>query len=272
MAATAPADMAEWLAPTRLIDSDHPKVVERAHDIIDGAGDEVQRALLIYFFVRDAIKFGVPVKLDMLKASEVLALGYACATPKTTLFVALLRAVGIPARMHMVSINMAVNAGFGMPANVYGDHAYAEVFLHGCWFKLDSYAVDAPLFAAARARLKALGWRQGYGIHRRGINEWDGMSDSFCQYLVRGTETTPRGPRDVLRIEGPLKHAATAGVTRDSPQSDADFGVVKDMEDFKTRVVGSPFAKLRAPQFRLPFFFSSAVCNMRIAAVRAGKN
>jgi hypothetical protein len=32
--------------------------------------------------------------------------------------------------------------------------------------------VDAPLFAAARAKLKALNMRQGFGIHRRGINEW----------------------------------------------------------------------------------------------------
>ena len=43
------------------------------------------------------------------------------------------------------------------------------------------------------------------------------------------------------------------------------------MDDFKARVVGSPFAKLRTPQFRVPFFFLSALCNMRIAAVRAGK-
>ena len=52
------------------------------------------------------------------------------------------------------------------------------------------------------------------------------MSDSFCQYLVRGTENAPRGPRDVARVEGPLRHGGAAGVTRDSPQSDADFGVV----------------------------------------------
>jgi hypothetical protein len=44
----------------------------------------------------------LPRPADMMKASEVMALGCGFSIPKTTLFVALLRAVGIPARMHMV--------------------------------------------------------------------------------------------------------------------------------------------------------------------------
>jgi hypothetical protein len=59
-----------------------------------------------------------------------------------------------------------------LPFQPLPDHAYTEVFLRRHWLKLDSYTVDAPLFAAARAKLKALNMRQGFGIHRRGINEW----------------------------------------------------------------------------------------------------
>jgi hypothetical protein len=57
------------------------------------------------------------------------------------------------------------------------------------------------------------------------------MSDSFVQYLVRGTETAPRGSKDVVRVEGPLKHRGKAGVTEDMPQSDNDFGVVRGGAD-----------------------------------------
>jgi hypothetical protein len=73
------------------------------------------------------------------------------------------------------------------------DHAYAEVFLRRHWLKLDSYTIDAPLFAAARAKLKAAGLRQGFGIHRRGINEW-------CGGGWGGWGRAGRGPRG-LRVE-----------------------------------------------------------------------
>ncbi|KIZ05619.1 hypothetical protein MNEG_2341 [Monoraphidium neglectum] len=264
--------MDEWLQPTRLIDCGHPKVVAAAATATEGAGDDVQKALLLYFFVRDAIKFGIPAKFDNLKASEVLSLGYGFCNPKATLFVALLRAARIPARIHMVSINMAVNAGYGMPDNVYGDHAYTEVFLDSQWVKLDSYVVDAPLFAAAQSKIKQLGWVQGYGVHSKGVNDWDGLSDSFCQYVgVRAAAEAPRGAQEAHRVAGELRHQGKAGVHRDMPQSDADFGVVQDLDDFTARVVGSPFALLRTVKFRVPFFFLSALVNRRIQAVRSGK-
>ncbi|KAI8470794.1 MAG: hypothetical protein J3K34DRAFT_521102 [Monoraphidium minutum] len=289
--------MEEWLQPTRLIDCGHPRVVEAAGAATEGAGDAGQKALLLYFFVRDAIKYGVATKFDMLKASEVLELGYGGAIPKTTLFVALLRACRIPARMRMVSLNFAVNAGYGMPDNVYGDHAYTEVFLEGMWIKLDSYIIDSPLYASASSKIKTLGWAQGYGVHAQGANEWDGFSDSFVQYVAPAiTADEPRGarqasfarraahgarradrppaaraPRCVLKVSGELRHSGAAGVHRDMPQTDADFGVVVDMEDFKARVKGSPFEGLRSMKMRVPLVFMAAGWNKRIAAARAGK-
>jgi transglutaminase-like putative cysteine protease len=44
----------------------------------------------------------------MLPASAVIRAGVGFCNPKSTLFVALLRGAGIPARQHMVSINMNV--------------------------------------------------------------------------------------------------------------------------------------------------------------------
>lgn len=67
---------------------------------------------------------------------------------------------------------------------MYGDHAISEVLLDGEWHKVDSYTVDAPLFAAGQARLAAEGGTMGWGVHKDGVNDWDGRSDSFVQYIM----------------------------------------------------------------------------------------
>jgi hypothetical protein len=74
--------------------------------------------------------------------------------------------------------------GLGPPTGVYGDHAISEVLLEGVWHKVDSYTVDAPLYAAAQARLAAEGGVMGWGVHKEGVNDWDGRSDSFVQYIM----------------------------------------------------------------------------------------
>lgn len=77
---------------------------------------------------------------------------------------------------------------------MYGDHAISEVLLDGEWHKVDSYTVDAPLFAAGQARLAAEGGTMGWGVHKDGINDWDGRSHSFVQYIM------PAGrPQDMQR-------------------------------------------------------------------------
>jgi len=61
--------------------------------------DTVSRIKAIYNFVRDEIKFGYNVS-DEIPASEVLKDGYGQCNTKATLLMALLRATGIPNRIH----------------------------------------------------------------------------------------------------------------------------------------------------------------------------
>lgn len=61
--------------------------------------DEFHRIQAIYHYVRDEILFGYNVD-DRIPASKVLADGYGQCNTKGTLFMALLRAVGIPCRVH----------------------------------------------------------------------------------------------------------------------------------------------------------------------------
>ena len=67
-------DHAALLAPSYFIDSDHPAVVEFAMRAIDGAQESRERAVRLYYAVRDQIRYN-PYAADMsreaMKASTV---------------------------------------------------------------------------------------------------------------------------------------------------------------------------------------------------------
>lgn len=98
--------------------------------------------------------------------------------------------------------------GLGPPTNVYGDHAITEVWLEGAWRKVDSYTVDAPLYAAGQAKLAKEGAVMGWGVHQQGVNSWDGRSDSFVQYIM--PEATGR------------RHYTASGTDQDTKASGGD--------------------------------------------------
>ena len=54
-----------------------------------------------------------------------------------------------------------------------------EVWLHGRWLRTDTFIFDPACMAAARQRLRDLGWEWGYGIHVNGHMLWDGYEDAF---------------------------------------------------------------------------------------------
>ncbi len=175
------------LDPTLYIDSGHPKIISQVKALVGAAQDDVERAVRIHDFVRDHIVFGWAGAFYDQKASEVLASGIGYCNTKSTLFVAMLRAAGIPAKQHFVNINSAILEGILNPGTPYVDHSYTEVFLRGKWLKLDSYIVDTKLANAARRRLQGENRLLGYGVHRDGVSHWDGLSDAFSQYLNNGS-------------------------------------------------------------------------------------
>ena len=50
-------DNALYLRPTKIIDSDHPRVVEHAMDTVGTSTDPVERAVKLYLAVRDGIRY-----------------------------------------------------------------------------------------------------------------------------------------------------------------------------------------------------------------------
>lgn len=118
----------DTLEPTPYLQSDAPELVEVAKRVVAPAKDvagAIQRLNeFVYRHVRDAY---VPAFSNAL---EALKTGRGDCTEHSALFVAMARAVGIPARV-------AVGVGYWRPGDGLGWHAWAEVFVDGRWYATD---------------------------------------------------------------------------------------------------------------------------------------
>jgi len=108
--------------------------------------DSINKVKAIYNFVRDEIKFGYNLS-DEITASEVLKDGYGQCNTKATLLMALLRAVGIPNRIHGFTIDKALQKGAitGIwyklsPNNIV--HSWVEINLNDKWYFLEGVILD----------------------------------------------------------------------------------------------------------------------------------
>lgn len=152
-----------------------------AQSITSGIADDRAKAVAIHDWVRDNIRFGWTKQFWADSATDVLASGKGFCNTKSTLFVALLRNVGIPARQHFVTIHSDSLYGLVKTGSEYLDHAYTEV-----WLKTDSYVIDSKLFRNAQARLGTENRLIGYGTIQGGQNIWAGRTDSFAQFVNDG--------------------------------------------------------------------------------------
>lgn len=131
--------------------------------------DAYHRIRKIYDFVRDEILFGYNVD-DSIPASRVLSDGYGQCNTKGTLFMALLRGVGVPCRVHGFTIDKKLQRGAmtgivykNAPENIF--HSWVEVYLEGVWYELEAFILDQQYLS----RLQEInaGYRGafcGYGV------------------------------------------------------------------------------------------------------------
>lgn len=155
-----------------LSDHDNALVVSTASFLSTGQKSDLQMLESLFLFVRDRIMFRFPTRWkewDQVKASQVIRCGYGYCNTKATLFVALCRACGIPARVHYGLIRAEIMRGI-FPSFAFpflpdrGPHSWTEVEIEGEWRPIDSYINDAALFRAARSRLKKSGRTMGYSL------------------------------------------------------------------------------------------------------------
>lgn len=131
---------AACLAPTALIDSDHPAVRAFAQTHARGADDR-QRAVALYLAVRDGFRYD-PYQVDLsaagMRASHVLEIGVGWCVPKAALLAAACRTAGIPARVGYADVRNHLSTERmrqTMQTDVFIWHGYADLWLDGAWRK-----------------------------------------------------------------------------------------------------------------------------------------
>ena len=113
--------------------------------------DEYGKIGAIYDYVQNKIVLGYN-KYDDLTATQVLKDGYGQCNTKATLLMALLRAVGIPCRLHGSKVTKVFQRSL-MPkvmaklAPLYIVHTWAEVLYNGEWLCLEGVITDKAYIA-----------------------------------------------------------------------------------------------------------------------------
>ena len=203
-------DTAELLAPTRMLDFNHPSIARLIAERGWRDLDEKSRIGAAYDFVRDEVAFGYN-RADAIPASEVLADGYGQCNTKAILLMALLRALGVPCRLHGFTIHKRLQKGV-VPPLVYPIapesilHSWVEIRHQGRWLDLEGFILDTDYLSALQRRfgpgalcgygagtecLEAPGvaWRgESTYIQRTGINADLGLWDSPDAFYARHTQ------------------------------------------------------------------------------------
>ncbi|MDD5590146.1 MAG: transglutaminase-like domain-containing protein [Candidatus Portnoybacteria bacterium] len=180
--------MNEFLTETKYCDFNNSKVKELATKITENAKTDQEKAVALFYWVRDNILYRVGFWNR--KASETLLDGKGVCTCKANLLIALLRAIGIPAGYGVMRVVGREYFGPIVPiclknlASKESIHVYVFVFLDNRWIKCDP-SDDKSLSAK---------------IHHLNpqsrIIEWDGETDAMLNL----------DPSHVLKNEGPLSN------------------------------------------------------------------
>lgn len=159
-----------YLQPTAIIDSDHFSIIEFAHKVVGNTPEAIERAVKIYYAVRDGIRYDpyYPFYLpEHYRASNVLKSGRGYCVCKASLLCALGRALGIPSRVGFATVrnHLATRQLLEfMGSDLFVYHGYTDFFLNGKWVKA------TPAFNKELCRR-----------HKVAPLEFNGLEDSIFQ-------------------------------------------------------------------------------------------
>ncbi|MFX0070806.1 MAG: transglutaminase-like domain-containing protein [Candidatus Hermodarchaeota archaeon] len=181
------SEFKQYLEPTEFLDFHRKRVSQKAFEIINNTNSESEKVKVLFYWVRDKIKYNMyayyPKIKANLKASVTLRRGTGFCMSKAVLLSTLARAVGIPARIRMVDI---VNHKISqkvidlMGTNVFHCHGISEIYMNeiGKWVKL------TPVFDKNTA-LKAgfIPLIEFNGKHDALFASQDNEGKSFVEYV-----------------------------------------------------------------------------------------
>lgn len=136
-------DMKPYLQASELFNFDNEKVKEKALEITKNLESTAEKASALFYWVRNEIKYNMKTYLPYDKrnfiASETLKRENGFCVSKSVLLSTFARALGIPARVHLVDlINHKISQKVidFMETNIMYYHGYSELYLNNKWVKL----------------------------------------------------------------------------------------------------------------------------------------
>lgn len=160
--------MSAYLKETELLNYSHPLIQLIVHSRRWDSMSRKNQILAIYNYVRDEIRFGYN-RADDIPASDVLQDGYGQCNTKGVLFMAFLRAVGVPCRMHGFAIDKKLQKG-AMKGWYYQlspreiIHSWVEVLYEDKWLNIEGFILDVPYLTKLQQKFEqCTGSFCGYG-------------------------------------------------------------------------------------------------------------
>lgn len=132
---------AKFTAATQTIEAKHPAVASFAHSKAGDSPSEIERAVRLYYAVRDSIRYD-PYRIDLtpagMKASTTLSTRQGWCVSKAILLAACCRSVGIPARLGFADVRNHLSTERlrqRMRTDIFYWHGYTEILLGEKWVK-----------------------------------------------------------------------------------------------------------------------------------------
>ena len=186
--ASVGSELAAYVKPTRYLDSDHPDVIAFAHDSADAHRGNRDRAVALYYAVRDGIRYDpyhIQLSPDAMRASAVLDRGCGFCVAKAVLLAAGARALGIPSRLGFADVRNHLTTPRLrriIKTDIFQFHGYTDLHLDGQWVKA------TPAFNASLCERFDVDPLQFDGTRDALLQQADRQGSRYMEYLAdRGT-------------------------------------------------------------------------------------
>jgi transglutaminase-like putative cysteine protease len=136
---TLSIQIGNYLEPTFFIDCDNPDMRELAEEITRGQHESVEKAVSLFYYVRDTIKYNLYVPKshpEDFRASNILSAGKGFCVQKAVALVALARAVNIQAGLGFARLKNHIipeKTREWLRTDILPFHGFTELYLQDKW-------------------------------------------------------------------------------------------------------------------------------------------
>lgn len=171
------------LCATEFLDSDTAAVQDYVRQIAGSARDPVEQAIKLFYAVRDMIRYDI-YDIDLsrsgMKASSIIKNRVGFCIHKCIVFTAAARCLGIPSRLAFADVRNHLSTARLreiIGGDVFHYHAFAEIYLNGCWVKA------TPVFNRTFCHLFGVDPLDFDGINDATLQPYDKQGNQYMEFI-----------------------------------------------------------------------------------------